>query len=77
MSKFVLIFLSFWAFGQQHYKNETGKKIKNLFGVNLIKYSSEFLAHVKKDLCHIGSPTNVQNSCIKLYGFGVDITRLS
>ena len=40
-------------------KNETKKKFKNLFGINLIKYSSEFLVHMKKHLCHTGSPKNV------------------
>ena len=28
-------------------KNETGKKLKSLLGTNLVKYSSEFLAHIK------------------------------
>ena len=28
-------------------KNETGKKLKSLPGRNLVKYSSEFLAHIK------------------------------
>ena len=28
-------------------KNETGKKLKCLLGINLAKYSSEFLAHTK------------------------------
>ena len=56
-------------------KSETEKKFKNLFGINSIKYLSEFLAHVKKYLCHTISLTNVQNNCIKLPGFGVDITR--
>ena len=53
-------------------KYETGKKLKSLLGINLVKYSSEFLAH----LGHTGTSTSVQNNCIKLSGFGVDITRL-
>ena len=57
-------------------ENETGKKFKNLFAINLINCPSEFLEHIKKHLCHTGSPRNVQNNCIKLSGFGVDITRL-
>ena len=28
-------------------KNETGKKFKCLLGINLVKYLSEFLAHIK------------------------------
>ena len=28
-------------------KNETGKKFKCLLGINLVKYSSEFQAHIK------------------------------
>ena len=64
-------FLYFKLFGSNTMKNKTGKKFKNLFGINLIKFSSEFLTH----LCHTGSSTNVQNNCIKLSVFGVDITR--
>ena len=30
----------------------------------------------KQNLGHTGTPTNVQNNCIKLFGFSVDITRL-
>ena len=30
----------------------------------------------KKHLCHAGSPKNVQNNCIKLSGFSIDITTL-
>ena len=30
----------------------------------------------KKYLCHTGSPKNVQNNCIKLSGFSIDITTL-
>ena len=56
-------------------KNKTGKKFQKLFGINLIKYSSEFLTHIKKHLYDSGSPTHVQNNCIKLSGFGVDIRR--
>ena len=28
-------------------KNETGEKFRNILGINLVKYSSEFLAHIK------------------------------
>ena len=55
-------------------KNETGKKIQKLLRINLIEYSSEFLAHLKKHLGHTGTPTSIQNDCMKLCGFGVDIT---
>ena len=57
-------------------KNETKKKFKNLLGINLAKYSSKFLAHIKKHLGHTGTPTNVQNNCIKLSDFSVDISKL-
>ena len=36
-------------------KNETGKKVKSLLGINLVKYSSEFLAH----LGHTGTSTSL------------------
>ena len=49
---------------QQYYKNETGKKFRNLLAINSVKYSSEFLEY----LGHTGTPTNVQNNCIKLSG---------
>ena len=42
--------------------------------MNLVKYSSEFLAHIRK--ARTDKPTNVQNNCIKLFFFGVDITSL-
>ena len=51
-------------------KNETRKKLKNLLGINFVKYSYKFLEHIKKHLGHTGTPTNVQNNCIKLSGFG-------
>ena len=51
------------------------KKLKNLLRINLSKYSFKFLIHVNH-LGHTGTPTNDQNSCIKLCGFGADITRL-
>ena len=51
-----------------------GRNLKNLIGINLVKHSSEFLAHRKKHLGHTGTLPNVQNNCIKLSGFGVDIT---
>lgn len=57
-------------------KNDTKDKFKNLFGINLENYSSKFLAHTKKHLGHTVTPTNVQNNCMKLSGFGVDITKL-
>ena len=48
------------------------QNFKNLLGINLVKYSSKFLGHVKKYLVHTGTPTNVQNNSIKLSGFGVN-----
>ena len=39
-------------------------------------YSPKFLAHIKRYLGHTDTPTNVQSNCIKLSGFGVDVTRL-
>ena len=56
-------------------KNDTRKKFKNLLKMNLVKYSSKFLAHVKERLGYTGTPTNVQNNYIKLPGFSVDITK--
>ena len=52
-------------------KNETEKNYKSLLGINLVKYTSKFLAH----LSQTGTSTSVQNNCIKLSGFCVDITR--
>ena len=52
------------------------KKFKNLLGMNLVKYSSKYLAHIKKYLGQTGTLANVQNNSIKLSGFGVDITKL-
>ena len=57
-------------------KNEAMKKFKNLLGMNLVKYSSKYLGHIKKCLGQTGTPANVQNNSIKLSGFGVDITKL-
>ena len=68
-------FLHFELLASNTIKNETSKKFKNLLGINLVKYSAKFLAHTKKHLGHTGRPTNVQNNCIKLSGFGVDITK--
>ena len=65
------MFPSFWTFGQQCYKNQTGKKFKNLLGINLVKHSCKFLAHIKKHLGHTGTTKNVQNDSIKLSAFGV------
>ena len=48
--------------------NEIGEKLRNLLVINLVKYSSEFRAHIKKHLGHTGTPTNAQNNCIKLSG---------
>ena len=53
-----------------------GKKFKNLLRINIIKYSSKFLVHIKKHLGHTVTATNVQNNCIRLSGFGVNITKL-
>ena len=53
-------------------KNETKAKFNNLLGINLAKDSSKFLAYIKIHLGHTGTPTNVQNNCIKLSGFSVD-----
>ena len=66
--------LNFWPAGT--IKNETRKKFKNLLGINLIKYLSQFLANIKKHLGHTSTPTNVQNNYNKFFGFGVDITKL-
>ena len=41
-----------------------------------LKYSSKLLAHIKKHLGHIGTLENVQNNCIKLSGFVVDVNKL-
>ena len=67
--------MNFWP-ASNTIKNETGIKFINRLGINLVKYSSEFLAHIKKYLGHTGTRTNVQNNCIKLSGFGVVITRV-
>ena len=45
---------------------------RNIFS----KVSSKFLAYIKQYLGHTGTLTNVQNNCIKLSRFGVDITKL-
>ena len=37
----------FELLGSNTLKNETGKKFKCLLGINLVKYSPEFLAHIK------------------------------
>ena len=57
-------------------KKSNREKFKNLLGINLVKYSSKFLALIKKYLGHTGPLTNAQNNWIKLSGFGVEITRL-
>ena len=66
------MFFSFEISTSNTLENETGKKFKSLLGINLIKYSSEFLAR----LGHTGKSTSVRNSCIKLSGCGVDVTKL-
>ena len=53
---------------QKYYKNETGEKFINLLAMNLVKYSSEFLAHIKKHLGHTGTATNIQTNYMKLPG---------
>ena len=74
--KFVKIFRSFWTFRQQYYnKWNRGKNQKftwNKFSKVFIQISGTY----KYYLGHIGTPTNVQNNCRKLCGFGVQITRL-
>ena len=67
-------FLHFKLLAYNTIKDETKEKFKNLLEMNLVKYSSTFLAHIKKHLGHTDTPANVQNNCIKLSGFGVDIT---
>ena len=57
-------------------KTEIKEKFKNLLGINFVKYLSIFLASIKKHLGDTGIPTNVQNNCIKLSGFGLEITKL-
>ena len=34
------------------------------------------MGHIEKYLGYTGTSTNAQNSCIKLSGFGVDITKV-
>ena len=55
-------------------KNGTRRKFKHLLGINLVQFSSKFLAHIEKHLGHTSTLTNAQNNCIKLSDFGVDIT---
>ena len=61
--------LNFWPVILQKWNKEKIQKF-----TNSVKYSSEFLAFIKKHLT--GTPTNVQNNYIKLCGFGIDTTRL-
>ena len=63
--------LNFWPVILQKWNKENIQKF-----TNSVKYSSEFLAFIKKHLGHTGTPTNVQNNYIKLCGFGIDRTRL-
>ena len=44
--KFLQIFF-FELLASNTIKNETKEKFKNLLGINLVKYSSKFLAHRK------------------------------
>ena len=60
--------LKFWP----AIKNETGKKFKSLHVINLVKYSSEFLVHLR----HTDTSTSAENDCMKMSGFAVGITRL-
>ena len=64
-------FLHFELLASNAIKNQTGKKFKNLLGINLVKHSCKFLAHIKKHLGHTGTTKNVQNDSIKLSAFGV------
>ena len=64
-------FLHFELLASNAIKNQTGKKFKNSLGINLVKYSCKFLAHIKKHLGHTGTTKNVQNDSIKLFAFGV------
>ena len=64
-------FIHFELLASNNVKNETGKNFISLLGINLVKYSSAFLAY----LGHTGTSASVQNNCIQLSGFGVDITR--
>ena len=61
---FYKCFLHFEFLASNTTKNETKDKFKNLLGINLVKYSSKFLAHIKKHSGHTGTPTNVQNNFI-------------
>ena len=54
-------FLYFELLASNTIKNETRKKFKKLLKINLVKYSSKFLAHIKKYLGDTGTPRNVQN----------------
>ena len=72
---FYKFFLQFELLPSNTIKNETSKKIKNLLGISLVKYSPKFLAQIKNHLGHTGTPTNFQNNCIKLSGFSVNITK--
>ena len=48
-------------------KSETKEKFENLLEINLVKYSSKFLAHIKKRyLGHTGTSKNVQNLVLVL-----------
>ena len=69
-------FLHFELLASNNIKNQTGKKLKNLLGINLInKVFIQIPGTHKKHLGHTCTPTAVQNNCIKLSGFGVGITR--
>ena len=53
---FCKYFLHFELLVDNTIKNETRKKFTNLLGISLVKYSSKFLAHIKKHLGHTGTP---------------------
>ena len=43
---FYKCFFQFELLANSTIKNEIGKKLKSLLGINLVKYSFEFLAHL-------------------------------
>ena len=45
--KFYKYFLHFKLLASNTVKNETKETFKNLLGINLVKYSSKFLVHIK------------------------------
>ena len=65
------MFLYFERLASNTNKNHL-KTYSQHLGINLVKYSSRILGHIRK---HLGL-TNLQNNCIKLPHFGADITKL-